>query len=109
MVVHPPYGISGAVIALRIFQLDGNIEQKVIDDPANLASSAATGSHNRNLFAHMDVETDEQKKLRVVQAEVNRMKLLPASSAYVIHRLKVLNKMTQLLSVAPEVILHHYP
>jgi hypothetical protein len=57
----------------------------------------------------MDGDTDEQKKMRVVQAEVNRMKLLPASSAYVIHRLKVLNKMTQLLSVAPEVIWHHYP
>ncbi|CAM6088804.1 unnamed protein product [Calypogeia fissa] len=50
----------------------------------------------------MDSDSGEQKKLRVVQAEVDRMKLLPPSSAYAIHRLRVLNKMTQILSVAPE-------
>lgn len=51
----------------------------------------------------MDLETDDQKKMRLVQAELIRMRLLPHSSAYAVHRLRVLNKMTQLLSVDPEV------
>lgn len=41
---------------------------------------------------------DDARKTALVQAEVQRMKCLPPSSAYVIHRLKVLNKMLQLLS-----------
>lgn len=41
---------------------------------------------------------DDAQKTALVQAEVQRMKCLPPSSAYVIHRLKVLNKMLQLLS-----------
>jgi len=41
---------------------------------------------------------DDAQKSALVQAEVQRLKLLPPSSAYVIHRLKVLNKMLQLLS-----------
>ena len=41
---------------------------------------------------------DDAQKTALVQAEVQRMKCLPPSSAYVIHRLKVLNKMLELLS-----------
>jgi hypothetical protein len=41
---------------------------------------------------------DDARKTAMVQAEVQRMKCLPPSSAYAIHRLKVLNKMLQLLS-----------
>ncbi|KAG0619273.1 hypothetical protein M758_4G128000 [Ceratodon purpureus] len=41
---------------------------------------------------------DDAQKTALVQAEVQRMKCLPPSSAYAIHRLKVLNKMLQLLS-----------
>lgn len=41
---------------------------------------------------------DDAQKTGLVQAEVQRVKCLPPSSAYAIHRLKVLNKMLQLLS-----------
>ncbi|GAB2215488.1 hypothetical protein Droror1_Dr00019875 [Drosera rotundifolia] len=41
---------------------------------------------------------DEEKKA-TVEEELNRMRLLPANSTYAIHRLRVLNKMLQLISI----------
>lgn len=41
---------------------------------------------------------DDAQKTVLVQAEVKRMKGLPATSTYATHRLKVLDKMLQLLS-----------
>ncbi|CAK9218148.1 unnamed protein product [Sphagnum jensenii] len=43
---------------------------------------------------------EEKRKTEVVQAEVARMKQLPPNSAYATHRLRVLDKMQQLLSKA---------
>ncbi|CAJ1978608.1 unnamed protein product [Sphenostylis stenocarpa] len=40
-----------------------------------------------------------EKKQAAVHEEVKRMNQLPANSAYVTHRLKVLNKILQLMSV----------
>jgi hypothetical protein len=44
---------------------------------------------------------EEKRKTEVVQAEVARMKQLPPNSAYATHRLRVLDKMQQLLSKVP--------
>lgn len=41
---------------------------------------------------------DDAQKIALVKLEVERVQRLPASSAYAIHRLKVLNKMLELLS-----------
>ncbi|KAL9256528.1 hypothetical protein AKJ16_DCAP01918 [Drosera capensis] len=41
---------------------------------------------------------DEEKKA-TVEEELKRMRLLPANSTYAIHRLRVLNKMLQLISI----------
>lgn len=43
---------------------------------------------------------DDAQKIALVKLEVERVQRLPASSAYAIHRLKVLNKMLELLSKA---------
>ncbi|CAM6008078.1 unnamed protein product [Sphagnum balticum] len=43
---------------------------------------------------------EEKRKTEIVQAEVARMKQLPPNSAYATHRLRVLDKMQQLLSKA---------
>ncbi|KAH9572163.1 hypothetical protein CY35_02G132300 [Sphagnum magellanicum] len=43
---------------------------------------------------------EEKRKTEIVQAEVARMKQLPPTSAYATHRLRVLDKMQQLLSKA---------
>ncbi|CAM6043538.1 unnamed protein product [Sphagnum compactum] len=43
---------------------------------------------------------EEKRKTEIVQAEVARMKQLPPTSAYATHRLRVLDKMLQLLSKA---------
>ncbi|KAH8971298.1 hypothetical protein BDL97_02G133500 [Sphagnum fallax] len=43
---------------------------------------------------------EEKSKTEIVQAEVARMKQLPPNSAYATHRLRVLDKMQQLLSKA---------
>jgi hypothetical protein len=43
---------------------------------------------------------EEKRKTEIVQAEVGRMKQLPPTSAYATHRLRVLDKMQQLLSKA---------
>ncbi|CAK8541567.1 unnamed protein product [Lathyrus sativus] len=40
-----------------------------------------------------------ERKQAVVQEEIRRMNQLPAKSTYVAHRLKVLNKILQLMSV----------
>ncbi|CAJ2670282.1 uncharacterized protein LOC123888054 isoform X1 [Trifolium pratense] len=40
-----------------------------------------------------------ERKQAVVQEELRRMNQLPAKSTYVAHRLKVLNKILQLMSV----------
>ncbi|KAL5057541.1 hypothetical protein RYX36_029145 [Vicia faba] len=40
-----------------------------------------------------------ERKQAVVQEEVRRMNQLPTNSTYVAHRLKVLNKVLQLMSV----------
>jgi len=45
---------------------------------------------------------DDAQKTVLVQAEVKRMKGLPATSSYATHRLKVLDKMLQLLSKVRE-------
>lgn len=44
---------------------------------------------------------EEKRKTEIVQAEVARMKQLPPTSAYATHRLRVLDKMQQLLSKVP--------
>jgi len=44
---------------------------------------------------------EEKSKTEIVQAEVARMKQLPPNSAYATHRLRVLDKMQQLLSKVP--------
>lgn len=41
---------------------------------------------------------DDAQKIALVKLEVERMQRLPASSAYAKHKLKVLNKMLELLS-----------
>ena len=40
-----------------------------------------------------------ERKQAVVQEEIRKMNRLPANSTYVSHRLKVLNKILQLMSV----------
>uniref|UniRef100_A0A0R0JRT2 Uncharacterized protein n=1 Tax=Glycine max TaxID=3847 RepID=A0A0R0JRT2_SOYBN len=40
-----------------------------------------------------------EKKQAAVHEEMNRMNQLPANSAYATHRMKVLNKILQLMSV----------
>ncbi|GAB2284565.1 hypothetical protein Dimus_019020 [Dionaea muscipula] len=42
---------------------------------------------------------DEEKKKAAIQEELRRMHLLPANSAYATHRLRVLNKILQLMSI----------
>ncbi|CAN1152481.1 hypothetical protein LINPERPRIM_LOCUS28954 [Linum perenne] len=44
-----------------------------------------------------ELETEEKKI--VIQEEMKRMNKLPANSNYAVHRLRVLNKILQLLSV----------
>lgn len=40
-----------------------------------------------------------QEKRAAVQAEMNRVKELPAKSSYAMHRIRVLNKVLQLMSI----------
>lgn len=40
-----------------------------------------------------------QEKKAAVEGEMNRMNLLPANSTYAVHRIRVLNKILQLLSI----------
>lgn len=51
----------------------------------------------------MEPDQDEKEKAARVQAEVERMKQLPAASVYAAHRLRVLNKMLHILSINPKV------
>ncbi|KAI5083512.1 hypothetical protein GOP47_0003255, partial [Adiantum capillus-veneris] len=46
---------------------------------------------------------EEQSRRKVVEAEVQRMKQLPPSSAYATHRLRVLTKILHLLSLTAQV------
>ncbi|XP_018851619.1 uncharacterized protein LOC109013851 [Juglans regia] len=40
-----------------------------------------------------------QEKKAAVEGEMNRMNRLPANSSYAVHRIRVLNKILQLLSI----------
>ncbi|KAH7373471.1 hypothetical protein KP509_17G058400 [Ceratopteris richardii] len=45
---------------------------------------------------------EEHNRRRCVEDEVRRLKQLPSSSAYAVHKLRVLNKILQILSVAAQ-------
>ncbi|CAN8259463.1 unnamed protein product [Cochlearia groenlandica] len=40
-----------------------------------------------------------EEKSRLIQEEIKRVRLLPSNSVYAVHRIKVLNKINELLSV----------
>ncbi|EFJ16609.1 hypothetical protein SELMODRAFT_39415, partial [Selaginella moellendorffii] len=46
---------------------------------------------------------DDKTREAAIEAEVDRVKKLPRSSAYAIHRLKVLGKMLDLLKIPRQV------
>ncbi|MCL7049604.1 hypothetical protein MKW94_029789 [Papaver nudicaule] len=60
-----------------------------------------------NMSNGMDIDKDsevdktscEGKKKEAVQAELNRVNKLPTNSSYASHRIRVLNKVLQLMSI----------
>ncbi|WCJ32118.1 hypothetical protein M5689_013561 [Euphorbia peplus] len=56
-----------------------------------------SSSHN-NIIPQLNQNGNEEKT-RAINEEIDRMNKLPPHSSYVTHRLRVLNKILQLLSI----------
>ncbi|BBN06998.1 hypothetical protein MPTK1_4g00110 [Marchantia polymorpha subsp. ruderalis] len=72
-----------------------------VEDASVMSSGSGAARASEAGSGLVRMESADSKRAKVVQSEVDRVRLLPASSAYAIHRLRVLNKMLDLLRVDP--------
>ncbi|KAG8097522.1 hypothetical protein GUJ93_ZPchr0013g36753 [Zizania palustris] len=84
-------------------EVDGGAATKV-DGEAGIGGRGLTGEVSQRSARVNQSETEQDgsqqgDKEKVVNAEIERVNMLPANSSYAIHRMKVLNKLRHLISI----------